>query len=592
MTNDVVLSAALRNNLLSLQDTQNSINTHQNRLATGKKVNSALDNPQSFFAAQALTNAASDLSGLLDSVGQSIQVINAANNGVTALTSLISQAQSIANSAQSALAGASTTATVSGATTLSSSTLLNSITGLAASGDVIGITVTDPTTGLKVLDGTVASGTAKGGKITTVANETVGDLVNSINDLNSLAGTGGNAPLATPAISASLDSSGHLTFSAVNGGTLSVQFTSGSGATDTNSLGTASALGFANIAVVNTNGAAAANDIIGFTASADSTLNTGALYATTAGTTAIATADTLIKDIKTSTGTAANNVTNAADTLTLKVGGKTSGNILAYANGTFTATALTTTVQDVVDAINHDSTIGSLVSASFNATSGQIVLTPLTAAATDVQFQFGGATGESLSTAVGTGLAFGTQTLTTAAQLKAQEDVRFGAAAGTLASLQTQYNTTLSQITALTNDTGYAGTNLLGGDNLTTFFNATRTSSLVTSGTTFTASGLGLTTANFQNSAAITSSITQTQAALTSVRNFGSTLANNLSIIQNRQTFLTSQINTLQTGSDALTNADQNQEGADLLALQTRQSLGITSLSLASQAQQAILKLF
>jgi flagellin len=63
-------------------------------------------------------------------------------------------------------------------------------------------------------------------------------------------------------------------------------------------------------------------------------------------------------------------------------------------------------------------------------------------------------------------------------------------------------------------------------------------------------------------------------------------------VIQDRQTFTTSLINTLQTGSDALTNADQNEEGASLLALQTRQQLGITSLSLASQAQQAILKLF
>src|SRR4051812_215738 len=118
MTNDVVLSAALRNNLLSLQNTQNQIDTHQQRLATGKKVNSALDNPQSFFAAQSLTNRANDLSNLLDSIGQSIQVINAANNGVTALSTLINQAQSLANTAQSTLAGASTQATVSGTVNL------------------------------------------------------------------------------------------------------------------------------------------------------------------------------------------------------------------------------------------------------------------------------------------------------------------------------------------------------------------------------------------------------------------------------------------------------------------------------------------
>src|ERR1700756_3580501 len=148
MSNDVVLSAALRNNLLSLQDTQSQIDLHQQRLATGKKVNSALDNPQSFFAAQALTNAASDLSNLLDSVGQSIQVINAANNGVTALTTLINQAQSIANSAQSTLAGSSTTASQTGTTSLNGSTVLSSIAGFtAAGGDKLIFTVTSPTAG-------------------------------------------------------------------------------------------------------------------------------------------------------------------------------------------------------------------------------------------------------------------------------------------------------------------------------------------------------------------------------------------------------------------------------------------------------------
>jgi flagellin len=106
----------------------------------------------------------------------------------------------------------------------------------------------------------------------------------------------------------------------------------------------------------------------------------------------------------------------------------------------------------------------------------------------------------------------------------------------------------------------------------------------------FTSAGLALTAANFQNASAIAISITQTQNALTG--NFGGSLANNLPIIQNRQSFTTDTINTLTTGSSAPTNADQNAEGALLLALQTRLSLGVTSLSLASQAQQAILKLF
>ena len=76
------------------------------------------------------------------------------------------------------------------------------------------------------------------------------------------------------------------------------------------------------------------------------------------------------------------------------------------------------------------------------------------------------------------------------------------------------------------------------------------------------------------------------------MRSFGSTLANDLAVIQARQTFTSELVNTLTAGADALTVADQNEEGAKLLSLQTRQSLGVTSLSLASQSQQSILRLF
>ena len=96
MSSDVVLSSALRSNLLTLQNTQNQIDRTQFRLATGKKVNSALDNPQNFFTAQSIGNRANDLSRLLDGIGQSIRAIEAADNGVSALTGLLEQADSIA----------------------------------------------------------------------------------------------------------------------------------------------------------------------------------------------------------------------------------------------------------------------------------------------------------------------------------------------------------------------------------------------------------------------------------------------------------------------------------------------------------------
>ena len=75
---DIVLSAAIRSNLLSLQNTAAALDTTQTRLSTGNKVNSAIDNPGSFFTAQGLNNRASDLSTLLDNQGLAVQTLKAA----------------------------------------------------------------------------------------------------------------------------------------------------------------------------------------------------------------------------------------------------------------------------------------------------------------------------------------------------------------------------------------------------------------------------------------------------------------------------------------------------------------------------------
>ena len=93
----IVLSASVRQNLLSLQSTAALLATTQNDLATGNKVNSALDNPTEFFTAQGLNNRASDISNLLDGIGNGVQVLQAANTGITSLQSLVANAQSIAN---------------------------------------------------------------------------------------------------------------------------------------------------------------------------------------------------------------------------------------------------------------------------------------------------------------------------------------------------------------------------------------------------------------------------------------------------------------------------------------------------------------
>src|SRR5689334_3114858 len=111
----IVLSASVRQNLLSLQSTADLLSTTQNRLATGNKVNSALDNPTNFFTAQGLNNRASDISNLLDSIGNGVQVLQAANTGITSLQSLVDSAKSIANQVLQTTVGYSTKSTVTSA---------------------------------------------------------------------------------------------------------------------------------------------------------------------------------------------------------------------------------------------------------------------------------------------------------------------------------------------------------------------------------------------------------------------------------------------------------------------------------------------
>lgn len=95
----ISLTASMRSNLLSLQNTQSLMDMTQERLSTGKKVNSAIDNPSSYYTAQSLNNRASDLSSLLDSMGQGVQTIKAANEGIETITAFVEQAKSLANSA-------------------------------------------------------------------------------------------------------------------------------------------------------------------------------------------------------------------------------------------------------------------------------------------------------------------------------------------------------------------------------------------------------------------------------------------------------------------------------------------------------------
>jgi flagellin len=109
----IVLSSSVRQNLLSLQSTADLLATTQNRLASGKKVNTALDNPTNFFTAAGLDSRASDINNLLDGIGNGVQILQAANTGITSLNKLVDTAKSIANQALQTPVGYSTKSNVS-----------------------------------------------------------------------------------------------------------------------------------------------------------------------------------------------------------------------------------------------------------------------------------------------------------------------------------------------------------------------------------------------------------------------------------------------------------------------------------------------
>ena len=372
---EITLSSAVRNNLLSLQSTANSLASTQERLATGLKVNSALDDPTSFFTAASLNSRAGDLNRLLDSVGLAVQTLQAADDGISAITKLVENAQATARQAQQSTA---------------STAVVNS----------------------------------------TVDHSSTGDL------------------------------------------------------------------------------------------GANTTITDG-------------------------------------DTFTVKVG---------------SASAVTITIADT-ETINDVATSLSAV-ANVKAT---VVSGKLRIEATN---------GEDLTLAEGTNSPLAALGLTAATTTGTVNTSR--------STLATQFDSLRTQINQLAADAGFNGNNLLNGDSLSVIFNEDGSSTLSITGVTFNAAGLGVSasTDSFQDDASITAALGELDPAISTLRQQASTFGSNLSVVEVRQDFTKNLINTLETGAANLTIADTNEEGANLLALQTRQQLSSVALSLASQADQNVLRLF
>jgi flagellin-like hook-associated protein FlgL len=257
----------------------------------------------------------------------------------------------------------------------------------------------------------------------------------------------------------------------------------------------------------------------------------------------------------------------------------------AYTAGDVTASTLTINGTNIT--ITEDMLIGDFVSA-INAVSSTTGVTASNESGeihlTGNLSMHSGAVNIS-GTVTGTGLTVGNNAATaetTTANPKRDE-------------LRQQYNELLSQIDQLAKDSGFNGVNLLDGDNLEVLFNEDGSSKLAVSGVGYDSAGIGLSalaSGDFDDNADINNTLNDLKSAIDDLRTQASKFGANLSVVETRQDFTKNMINVLETGAANLTLADTNEEAANLLALQTRQQLSSTALSLASQADQNVLRLF
>jgi len=625
---DISLSKAVRSNLLSLKSTADMMATTQNRLATGNKVNSALDNPSSWFTAKGLTNRASDLGALIDAMANGIQTLEAADNGLTAMTKTLESMQSTLRQARQDKTFQTASFAVNknltnGNLTFDGGAVGNigrsiplaneALTNVALGLDSDTTATSAPGAGLAEATAGVAAITFNNASDHTLAPEdtinlavTVDNVVQNITITGAeLANTGDSNNILSASEFRSL-LAGKLTGVTVGGSGNSISIMS-------KTTGSTSNVSIAVPTITDANPASNSTLVV-----AD--LGLGAAIPGTVGQNHGSSGTTTF-----TWGGAPLEVNhNAKITLTAKVDNKEQ--------------KVEITREDVLKIGNKDGIINDatefaailsnkIEGASASASGDGITVTSDT---------FGTASTIELSAATVSGIAYSTDELVASINsndnlknyLRASNDngkLRIenqstqilnvtGASGGDLtgtvaaksqiggnavrAGLAAQFNELRDQLDKLADDASFNGINLLRGDKLTITFNETGTSAIdiqTKNGETVNALNLGIPTQleekDLDLDVDIDGLLTGVKKALDEVRSQASTFGSNLSIVQNRKTFTTAMIDTLESGAGNLTLADMNTEAANLLALQTRQQLSQNSLSLASQADQSILQL-
>lgn len=575
-TDKVALTASMRSNLLSLKNTQKMFDKTQDRLSTGYKVNSAMDNPSSYFTAQSLNSRADDLSSLLDSIGQAISTLQTADEGITSLQDFVEQAKSIANSARdTANVSASTKSTIKfDKDALKSQKVVGEAIPNATAGDTMVIRYGDSTkiTGTtNVQEDTLLSGIGldklAAGDASIKVDGKEYKIVTDAATENKMV-TGSYAKDSIFEVTEAANDGTKTTYKAVDA--------------DGNEITWEKAETAASIAVGKFAKAGAAFDRT-VTEDGKTTMTMPEFTEDAAATAATATmADAATIYVKSTA-----DLEEFAKVLETMIGSDKFSASIVDGNMVF-ATKDTTSIE---------------ITGKFKDAFGMDEGAAISVDATD--------TAESLRQKIdkleGIAAEFDNDGRLVIKSEQGDDMVISGALAEKLgvngavtngnnerATYASQFNKVLIQINELVQDTSYKGINLLKGDDLTVVFNESRTSNLELKGVTFDAQGLGFTDAinEWKDTDSIDTALDQINKATSLLRAQASEFGQNLSTVQIRQDFTENMINNLQTGADKLTLADMNEESANLLALQTRQQLATNSLSMANQAAQSVLSLF
>ena len=598
MVSSITLTASMRSNLTSLRTIASQMSQTQERLSSGKKVNSAIDNASSYYQARSLTNRAADLNALLDSMGQGIQTIQAATTGLEKVGEFLEHAAVIAQEAYEAAlipekAYFEAKVGENGAVVTSAQELKDAVNagkgiicvygkidyfenetlGLKAYQKLVGTEYFTGYTGNKKFSEINFKGT-QDDAIKTASNNLLSDLSLTFESINRpetavvsklIYVAGRNNAISNLDINhygrtRYYPLQGTIT---VNSGDLSVRGNINVNATSAGCFAMWNGkLDIAEDAIFNCN-------------ISDSHWGLGIIYENSqlnihgkinlrceSGT-----YNTFIVGNSSYSGNNINIYDSAEITLnhsSFSIGSQKDDNICNTLNIEAGAKVNLKDDEGTATLISQDYTYENKTTSNKYVTSQTLRNSgDFTEVSSDIDW-------DNFATPV----------------IGDPEDKEI------LNKIVGQYNKMLTAMDELIADTSYQGINLLNGGDMTVTFNEDRTHSYTVNGSDMSSTGLGITTREWVTKQDVLDSINEIKAAMNSIRDEVARLGNSYSIIQTREKFTEAMTDVLETGADNLVLADMNEESADYLSLQVRNNLAINALALASQSAQSVLKLF